>query len=303
MPIDRDSCLKRRLLFACLGTYHPEILDFRTKAGWKSDPDVILDPERDGHSLHIDAALAGRFDEGVVVAFRGTLPPIGGDGHPPEQIFADWLNNFDFRAVRDAHYPGMVHEGFAASLARLWTPLEAAIQRHLAEAPVKRLFVTGHSKGGALANLAAWRLRGLVGLEPPIRVFTIAAARSGNEDFKAAYDAEPRIRCARYESALDVVPFVPFGRDTPGWARKLLGNGNAVLASVDYVPVGTRIPQATSPLDQAKVVARAARFLFQPRKKVEEYIEVLGLSHEITSGSGYDALVCEPGCGPAHHIV
>lgn len=303
MDSGRDKCLKRRLLFACIGAYHPEILDFRVKAGWQADPDVIVDPAAGAGNLHIDAALVGRFEEGVVVAFRGTLPPIGGSGHSPEQIFADWLNNFDFRAVHDPNYPGMVHEGFAASLHRLWAPLEAAIHRHLDFAPVKRLFITGHSKGGALANLTAWRLRTLPGLVLPIHVYTVAAARAGNEEFKAAYNADPRINCTRYESALDVVPYVPFGNDTPGWARKLLGNSNAVLASIDYVPVGNRVPERTSLLDNARGLARAARFLLQPKKDVEGYIEVLGLSHEITSGSGYDGLVCEAGCGPRHHVV
>src|SRR5689334_9760194 len=153
MDVGRDKCLKRRLLFACAGAYNPAVLDFRVKAGWQSEPDVILDPAAGAGNLHIDAALVGRFAEGVVIAFRGTLPPIGGNGHKPEQIFADWLNNFDFRAVSDPLYPGMVHEGFAASVQRLWAPLEAAVRRHLDTAPVKRLFVTGHSKGGALANL------------------------------------------------------------------------------------------------------------------------------------------------------
>jgi hypothetical protein len=303
MDIGRDKCLKRRLLFACLGAYEPELQEFRTKAGWVAGPDLIEDPAAGRGNLHIDAALVGRFEEGVVVAFRGTLPPVAGAAHSPEQIFGDWLNNFDFQALRDAHYPGMVHEGFAGSLSRLWAPLEAAVRRHLDAAPRKRLFLTGHSKGGALANLAAWRLRELPGLEVPLRIYTIAAARAGNEAWKAAYDAEPRIRCSRYESALDVVPWVPFGQDTPGWVRKLLGNSAAVLASIDYVPVGTRIPVTTSFFDQARVLARAARFLIQPKKNVQDYIQVLGLSHSIASGSGYDALVCESGCGPTHRLV
>ncbi|HEY1607392.1 MAG TPA: hypothetical protein VGF77_17535 [Allosphingosinicella sp.] len=303
MPLTRDQCLKRRLLFACLGSYAPADPIFRTKAGWTADPDLIEDPDPAPGNLHIDAALVGQFAEGVVVAFRGTLPPIGGDGHTPEQIFFDWLNNFDFRATKDADYPGLVHEGFAGSLNRLWTPLQAAVNRHLTAAPVKRLLVTGHSKGGALANLAAWRWRGLAGIEAPIHVFTVAAARSGNEEWKAAYDAELRILCTRYESALDVVPWVPFGQDTPGWVRKLLGNSNVVLASIDYVPVGTRIPATTSFFDNAQAILRAARFLVQPKQNVEQYIEVLGLSHAIDSGSGYDKLICEPGCAPVHHVV
>ena len=86
-------------------------------------------------------------------------------------------------------------------------------------------------------------------------------------------------------------------------AMVLLGNSNVVLASCDYVGVGARIPAATSFLDDARAVLRAARFLVQPKKNVEEYIQVLGLSHSIDTGSGYDTLICEPGCAPTHHVV
>jgi hypothetical protein len=288
------------MILACQATYHPEVAALHDGIGWGADHEIVDDPKPDEDRLHIDAALVGNVPEGVLVAFRGTLPPIPRTEHSPQQIFADWLNNLKFAAREREGYPGRVHEGFSDSLERLWgsaqTPgLEAAIMRRLNAAARKRLFITGHSKGGALANLAAWRLHRTAGLDDRIRVYTIAAARSGNEAWRAAYDSEERIVCSRYESALDVVPLIPPGNDTPGWLLTLLGKRAEALLADNYVPVGRRIPASTSFADGLKVGARAFEFLVKP-KLFDEYVQVLGIAHDIGSNSGYDALVCDPDC-------
>ena len=44
----------------------------------------------------IDLALAGRTEEGVVIAFRGSLPPFFGEGHQDSDgwtVLLDWLND------------------------------------------------------------------------------------------------------------------------------------------------------------------------------------------------------------------
>uniref|UniRef100_UPI0013D10E0C lipase family protein n=1 Tax=Klebsiella pneumoniae TaxID=573 RepID=UPI0013D10E0C len=68
----------------------------------------------------------------------------------------------------DSHYGGGVHFGFAESMHRLWhdagsgpgvrTAIQAMLDQSLLDRKARaHLFVTGHSKGGALANLAAMR--------------------------------------------------------------------------------------------------------------------------------------------------
>ena len=54
--------------------------------------------------------------------------------------------------------------------------------------PNCKLYLTGHSKGGAMANLAAMRVHAERGVKA--EVYTYAASHPGNEDFADAYDAQ-----------------------------------------------------------------------------------------------------------------
>ncbi len=92
--------------------------------------------------------------------------------------------------------PGLVHAGFWGSLDTLWAGLVPEVQRRLAQGgPNCQLYITGHSKGGSMANLAAMRFlieRGVGG-----KVYTYAAAHPGDEDFAAGYNVH--IQSVRYE--------------------------------------------------------------------------------------------------------
>ena len=96
----------------------------------------------------IDAALVGETENEVIVAFRGTLPP--NSASPDQrQVLLDWLGNLDALLVAGADLPGLVHQGFLGALDALWPDVADAVT------PGKTLYFTGHSKGGAIANLAA----------------------------------------------------------------------------------------------------------------------------------------------------
>ena len=93
-----------------------------------------------------DACFVGWTDAWTVVAFRGTNNPGG------------WISNvYGSRPVsRPRLYYGKVHRGFDDGLEMLWEKLlETLISPQAAGKP---LFLTGHSRGGALATLAAQRL-------------------------------------------------------------------------------------------------------------------------------------------------
>src|SRR6266496_1051486 len=95
-----------------------------------------------------DAGLVGSCADCVIVAFRGTLPLSFDSGSAFFQSLLDWLN--DAKAAPVPGYGGLVHGGFAASLANLWPTMEPSIRaRAGAGTPI---YVTGHSKGGALAQ-------------------------------------------------------------------------------------------------------------------------------------------------------
>ncbi|HLX81862.1 MAG TPA: hypothetical protein VKS43_14880, partial [Burkholderiales bacterium] len=78
--------------------------------------------------------------------------------------------------------------------------------QQFAAAMNKALYITGHSKGGAVANLAAARFSLTEGMSP--HVCTFAAAHPGDESFAKAYD-KAVIDSTRYEYADDIVPHLP----------------------------------------------------------------------------------------------
>lgn len=217
-----QTCLKRHLLYASVETYHPDgPLYSRARARWIGErPPFRADPPQPVDALEIDFALVGRFEEGIVVAFRGTLPPLDltPDGRalvrPRLDRFTpwfDWINSLRFQPVSarvaGAALPGKVHRGFAESLEKLWGDVAGEIDRLRGVDPAPRLYFTGHSKGGALANLAAVRAH-IAWPQAILRAVTFGAPRAGNATFAQAYEAA-QVECHRYEVEPDVVPDFP----------------------------------------------------------------------------------------------
>lgn len=154
-------------------------------------------------SVNINACLVGTNTDGVVVAFRGTLPP---DSPNHEQTVRDWMNDLHAELIHGGGLPGLVHEGFWNSLDSLWPWLLPEVQKQLGGGGgTTNLYITGHSKGAALANLAAMRLKVEKGITAT--VVTYAGPHPANEDFAAAYNK--LIDSTRFEYADDIVPHLP----------------------------------------------------------------------------------------------
>lgn len=156
----------------------------------------------------INACLVGTTADGVVLAFRGTL---NFDFHDLSSL-QDWMNDFTAQLVQPEWLPdgsqASVHRGFLGSLDALRT-LGAfdEVNRQLQVAGVNaHLLITGHSKGGALAMLAA--LRFWSKNQTPNRVITFAAPRVGDRAFADVYN-NARIVHTRYEFQDDIVPHLP----------------------------------------------------------------------------------------------
>src|SRR6266705_4786575 len=60
----------------------------------------------------IDSVLIGQTDFGVVVAFRGTLPPIIHSIEEVVPVALDWLNDADLVLNEVPYSAGEVHDGF-----------------------------------------------------------------------------------------------------------------------------------------------------------------------------------------------
>lgn len=300
------NCMKRRLLFASSQAYQPKMEMHGRGVGWLEPPMVV---RRQMSHRPIDLALVGRVPEGVVVAFRGSLPPFFGayadDGWT---VLLDWLNDANSLCVAEPGLPGGVHLGFAESLRRLWADGEGEMGvRHAVQAMLdqslldrksrRHLFVTGHSKGGALANLFAYRAARVgAWMDMGVSVATIAAARVGNAEFARAYAAE-RIACLRYELAGDVVPHLPPGQDTPAWVRGIARTLAPRLAAIDYHPVGLRVTApATPPAHAHRRWAGSRRRILPSLGRrgagLEAMLPGVLKAHAICPDSGYDRLIC-----------
>lgn len=126
--------------------------------------------------------------EHVVLALRGT------------DELQDWVSNFRFKQILD--YGGSAHEGFATALALVWEPINQAIDQLATSG--QTLWITGHSLGGALATLAAWRLDRE--RERPYATYTFGAPRTLDPIAARRYNG----RLYRFVNSDDVVPDVPF---------------------------------------------------------------------------------------------
>lgn len=280
--MSRESCLKRHLLHASVECYHRAPL-YSGPARWTEAP-VAVRPPASSHP-EIDLALVGRFAEGIVVAFRGTLPPldlspdlrriVGPDIIGP-QIIADWLNDFNSPpsrnvAIGGATLPGGVHRGLAGSLARLWPGVAAEATRLRRACPTANLYFTGHSKGGALANLGAVLAR-LLWPDAGVKVATFGAARTGDADFVRHYRAAG-IECHRYEVTGDRIPDLP-----PG-----------------HLPVG--VPHILAPIHHRRP-SRPIAFVggLIGREDQRWLVPRVIAAHLPYPGFGYGDNVCEPEC-------
>ncbi|UHD17685.1 lipase family protein [Thiocapsa bogorovii] len=147
----------------------------------------------------------------LVIAFRGSQSPTSLDG------LKDWLltnaNNLlvvpegrigtDFAA---AGVGARFHRGFMQALDEIWAPLVQAVHEDM-DASERPLWVTGHSLGGAIALLAAWRFqRAFI---PVNEVVTFGAPMIGNAVAAHAFERAFPGRILRYVDIEDPVPLLP----------------------------------------------------------------------------------------------
>jgi len=131
----------------------------------------------------------------VFLVFRGTMTTT------------EWLRDF---TIRLAPYPygahGKVHDGFIQT----YGDFRSRIQETLGPlAPGRKLFVTGHSLGAALATLAAADAAS-TGRAVPAAVYTFGSPRVGDRDFAEDYNRVLGKRSFRIANSSDLVVAMPF---------------------------------------------------------------------------------------------
>jgi triacylglycerol lipase len=139
--------------------------------------------------------------DAIIVAFRGTQPDRA----------MDWF--VDAGAIHRVwdHQAGKVHTGFYRALRAVWGVTLAngeVLPRRLINRGSKTIWITGHSLGGALAELCAAQAV-FVSNIPVQGVYTFGQPRVGNKDFADAVGGKIGSGIFRFVNHRDIVPRVP----------------------------------------------------------------------------------------------
>ena len=177
LPIPNQYDHGHAALLACFAAaaYNPQ----PQIPGWTTE--VIESRQTDTRAL---VACDG---EDCLVAFRGT------------QDLRNWLTDLDCAFLHLGQL--RVHRGFFAALESVRRELKASI----AQTHCRRVWLTGHSLGGALAMLCAraWE-------EAVAGVYTFGQPRAGDAAFARDYNELLADRTFRVIRATDIVPRVPW---------------------------------------------------------------------------------------------
>lgn len=153
----------------------------------------------------------GQNDKAILIAFRGSQAPTTLDG------LQDWLltNANDYLIIPEgrigtdfaaAGVGARFHRGFMEALDGIWEPLLKAVTE-ATESGDRPVWITGHSLGGALALMAAWRLqRNFVSIH---EVVTFGAPMVGNDAAARAFEKEFAGKIFRFVNLEDPVPLLP----------------------------------------------------------------------------------------------
>ena len=273
------------------GTFDPSAnAPFYNAVGYTAVPVPFVAGDED-----IDACLVGTNGDGVILAFRGTLPPY------PVTVASllDWMSDFNADPISVPGIPGKVHQGFWDDLSLLWEPVLAEVKKQMsANGQHLPLYISGHSKGGALASLAAMRCQALEKIEPA-GVYTYASPLTGDLDFTTAYNAV--ISDVRYEYTDDLVPHLP---PTPLFADALaalpvIGKYFQSLTTWDYTSVGTlKFINWSGGIVGESLGLEWQRFKSLVELLVELDFEQIANDHSHLCGAGYMTYVCPTGVCP-----
>ena len=109
-----------------------------------------------------------------MVAFRGTN---GAD-------LENWITNIK---AASSPYPGVVnaevHTGFQQAYNDVKAQVNNAVKNLMAVHTTAKVFVTGHSLGGALATFAGVDVKEQTGTTNAVSMYTFGSPRTGNQAF------------------------------------------------------------------------------------------------------------------------
>lgn len=155
-------------------------------------------------------AMVADTDKFVAVAFRGTTSRL--------DVRTDIQARLNVAKVTVGGKPVPVHSGFYAAFRKIEDQLRDLLVK---TNPLKPIYLTGHSLGGAIALVAAAAFGGDKEIVDRIAaVYTFGAPRVGGPEFPKIVKA-PHYRVV---NSGDVVPLIP-----PNWLRGYVHTGTPIL--------------------------------------------------------------------------
>jgi len=175
----------------------------------------------------------------VIVAFAGTDPVS----------LANWISDFDAHLDKDTG----TAEGYRVAADVIWPDLKRLLGKSVP--PGGKIFVTGHSLGGALAVLIAEHIDTELGDDMVVEaVYTFGMPRVGNQAVADSYNAHLGQRTYRLVHGEDLVPTVA-PSDLPlfvkGVAKSLMEHLplSAVGAALERIKLATALEAGVKILD------------------------------------------------------
>ncbi len=149
----------------------------------------------------------------VIIAFRGSETPFKEDGSIKDWVWTD----MDTMPIKYPLYTGnsgflgskqhFVHKGFWKAYNAIRSQLISKVREVLNEGSGNRkIYITGHSLGGALAHHAGQELSTI--FDEPVKIFTYGSPRVGNDDFCKALNKNAT-SVSLFVNNCDPAPYVP----------------------------------------------------------------------------------------------
>ena len=272
------------------GQYTPDPI-FSNAVDYSSTPTAVT-------ANNINACLVGQSAIGIIVAFRGTLPP-----NEPDSL-RDWLQDLFAEPVSFRGLPGMVHSGFLAAVNLILPQVITAINSR-SPSTTNPVYVTGHSKCGGMAPIAAYLMQQGSGISVR-QVVTFAAPKSGGEGFQTGYQSVFKNHI-RYENYGDIVPLLPPSDEFVGLLAKAVGYIPDIgpdlskliseAAGWDYTPVGAElfIESATNHYQintNESDIEQVFDFTWNLAQNIWDWETALANAHALGCGYGYMSGTC-----------
>lgn len=164
-------------------------------------------------------------DRVALIAFRGT------------ESLGDWIGNL--QVIPERRPFGLVHSGFMAAYRLVDADVRVALSQNIGN---RKLWLTGHSLGGALATIAAAELHGAANVAG---IHTYGQPRLGDAMMRTFYNANYQDRLWRFVNDRDLVTRVPPGYEHAGRLVHFDEDGNVKVPVTEAAAVTAEPPPYT----------------------------------------------------------